>query len=131
MKFFKYAQIDGLTFEQRMVENMGLSSYIDGSEAYKALIMKKSWEGYMKIAQAALLADTERYSRSKKNTRAVPGLLPYRRSKSLSYAASRKKARDAKRLVGDFGEVIDVDEYSWQTGEAVDKSNGYLNNFFR
>lgn len=131
MKFFKYTQIDGLSFEQRMVENMNMASYQEGSEAYKALIMKKSWEGYMKVAKAALLADTERYSKRGKNTRAVPGLLPYRRSKSLSYAASRKKAREAKRLIGDQGEVIDVNEYSWQSGEEVDASNGYINNFFR
>jgi len=92
--------------------------------------MKKSWEQYMKVAKASLLADTERYSRNGKNTKVVPGLLPYRRSKSLSYAASRKKARDAKRLVGDFGEVIDVNEYSMDVGEAVNESGDYLDEFF-
>ena len=131
MRFFKFAKIGGLTFEQKMVENMNLSTYIEGPEAFKALIMKKTWEGYMKVAQAALLADTERYSRSGKNTRAVPGLLPYRRAKSLSYAASRKKARDNKRLVDKYGDVIDVDEYSGQAGEAIDKNADYLNDFFR
>ena len=130
MKFFKHTVLDGLTFEQRMVENMSMGTYIEGSDEFKALMMKKTWEQYMKVAKASLLADSERYARSGKNTRAVPGLLPYRRSKSLSYASSRKKARDAKRLVGDFGEVIDVNEYSRDVGDAVDESNYYLDDFF-
>jgi len=130
MKFFKHTTLDGLTFEQRMVQNMSMGTYIEGSNEFKALMMKKSWEQYMKVAKASLLADTERYSRNGKNTKVVPGLLPYRRSKSLSYAASRKKARDAKRLVGDFGEVIDVNEYSMDVGEAVNESGDYLDEFF-
>ena len=130
MKFFKHAKLGGLTFEQRMVENMALASYQEGSNEFKALMMKKSWQAYMKVAQAALMADSERFDKSGKNTRTVPGLLPYRRAKSLSYAYSRKKARDAKRLLGPNGEVLDVDDYSRDYGEAIDNTGDTLEQFF-
>ena len=130
MKFFKHAELDGLNFEQRMVQVMGMASYQEGSDEFKALLMKRTWQGYMKLAQAALLADSEVFAKTGKLSRAVPGLIKYKRAKSLSYAASRKKARDKKRILGEQGDVLDVDEYSTEYGSAIGASQDELDNFF-
>ena len=130
MKFFKYTELDGMNFEQRMVQIMGLSSYKEGTDEFKALLMKKTWEGYMKVAKAALLADSEVYAKTGKLSRSVPGLIKYKRAKSLSYAASRKKARDKKRILGEQGDVLDVDDYSSQYGAAIGASQDELESFF-
>ena len=130
MKFFKHTELDGMTFEQRMVQIMGMASYQEGTDEFKALLMKRTWEGYMKVAKAALLADSEVFAKTGKLSRAVPGLIKYKRAKSLSYAASRKKARDKKRILGEQGDVLDVDDYSDEYGSAIGASQDELDNFF-
>ena len=130
MKFFKHAKVDGMNFEQRMVNIMQLDVYREGTDQYKALIMKKSWEGYMKLAKAALLADSTNYMKTNKVSKKVPGLLPYKRAKSLSREKARFDARERNNLVGPDGDVLDVDEYSNDYDDSIGNTEESLDTFF-
>ena len=68
--------------------------------------------------------------KTNKVSKKVPGLLPYKRAKSLSREKARFDARERNNLVGPDGDVLDVDEYSNDYDDSIGNTEESLDTFF-